>query len=312
MPDIVITEFMDAAASARLKDRFDVHEDPGLADRQDAIPALLGDARALIVRNRTQVTAALLDAGPKLEVVGRLGVGLDNIDLEACRARGVEVRPAIGGNAASVAEYVIMAAIMLRRRALPADAGTRAGAWPRAVIAGSGQEIGGAVMGIVGLNSIGQEVAWRAAALGMRVVGVDPYLPADAPIWETVGSRDFEGMLAEADVISLHCPLTEETRGMIDAAALQAVKPGSVLVNTARGEVVVPDAVAAALKDGRLGGAALDVFEEEPLSAEAAAVYQGLENVLLTPHVAGVTVEANVRVSDIIADAVLDALSKAG
>ncbi len=312
MPDIVITEFMDAAAVARLKTRWEVLEDPGLADRQSSIPDVLGEAKALIVRNRTQVTAELLDAGPNLKVVGRLGVGLDNIDLDACKARNIAVRPAVGGNAASVAEYVIMATLMLRRTALAAHAGTIRGTWPRAAISASGHEIGGAKIGIVGLNSIGHEVAWRAAALGMTVLGVDPYLPDDAPAWETAERRDLAAMLAEADVISLHCPLTEQTRGLIGPAALDAVRPGAILINTARGEVIDLPAVADALKDGRLGGAAIDVFPSEPLSADDASIFDGLENVLLTPHVAGVTAEANVRVSDIIADAVLDALSQNG
>lgn len=304
---IVITEFMDEAAVDTLRARHKVLYDPGLADRQDAIPAHLADARALIVRNRTRVTPALLAAGPGLECVGRLGVGLDNIDMPACQAAGVTVYPALGANNLSVAEYVITAALMLLRRAWFANAAMLAGDWPRGPC-GAGQELAGKVLGLVGYGAIARDTAHLARGLGVRVVGHDPFLPDDSPAWQGATPMALDDVLATADVISLHVPLTDSTRHLIDAPALARMKPGAIVVNAARGGVVDEPALAAALRAGQLGGAALDVFEVEPLTAAAAAPFQGLPNLILTPHIAGVTEESNQRVSSLIADKVLSHL----
>ncbi|MEO0999660.1 MAG: hydroxyacid dehydrogenase [Pseudomonadota bacterium] len=301
MPDIVITEFMDDAAIAALSARYDVLSDPGLADRQAEIPAHLGEARALIVRNRTQVTEALLAAAPRLTCVGRLGVGLDNIDVAACEARGVAVFPATGANDASVAEYVVTATLILLRGAWHASDEVAAGGWPRGRL--QGREVAGKTLGLLGFGAIARETARRAAALGMTVAAHDPHIAAEDPAWAGARRLGFGALLAEADVLSLHVPLTEATRGVIGAEALAVMKPDAVLINAARGGVVDESALAEALRAGRIAGAALDVFEAEPLSAEAGARFQGL-NVLLTPHIAGVTVESNVRVSALIAERV--------
>lgn len=305
MSVIVITEFMDEAAVATLSARHATLYDPGLADRQDAIPALLGDARALIVRNRTQVTADLLAAGPALTCVGRLGVGLDNIDVAACEARGVAVYPATGANDACVAEYVITAALMLLRGAWLRSADVAAGHWPRQAMIG--REIGGRVLGLVGYGGIARQTAARARALGMRIIAHDPYLPPGDPAWGETRRVALDEVFAQADVISLHTPLTPQTCHMVNAARLAAVRPGAVIINAARGGVVDEGALADALRAGGLAGAALDVFETEPLTAAAGARFDGL-NVLLTPHIAGVTEESNVRVSSLIAAKVLDRL----
>ena len=306
---ILITEFMDEGAVARLSDAHKVHYDPALADRQDAIAGLLGGVRALIVRNRTQVRGALLAAGTDLACVGRLGVGLDNIDLDGCRARGIEVFPATGANNLSVAEYVLGTAMALLRGAYNVNAAMLAGEWPRQAC--SGRELAGKALGLVGFGAIARDTAARARALGMEVLAHDPFVAGGDPVWSETGARPapLEALLAEADVVSLHVPLGPGTRHLIDAGRLAAMKPGAVLVNAARGGVVDEGAVAAALRVGRLGGAALDVFEVEPLTAAAAAVFAGAPNLILTPHVAGVTAESNVRVSELIADKVLARLA---
>ncbi|MDN2582885.1 hydroxyacid dehydrogenase [Aquibium sp. ELW1220] len=309
MPDVVITEFMDEAAVARLRARFDTLYDPALVDRGDDLRAAVADARALIVRNRTQVRGALLDAATSLTSVGRLGVGLDNIDVEACRARGISVYPATGANDLSVAEYVMAAAMTLLRGAFFASADVAAGAWPRQRLIG--RELAGRTMGLVGLGSIAREVAWRAQAFGMQVVAYDPMLAADHPAWRKARNVPLDGLLALSDVVSLHVPLTDATRNMIGAGQLAAMKPDAILINAARGGVVDEAALAVALRNKRLGGAALDVFAEEPLSAVAGERFKGIDNLILTPHVAGVTVESNVRVSDLIADTVIAHLEKA-
>ena len=302
MADIIITEFMDAAAVDRLRGVTSVHHDPDLWDRPDAIAALLGEARAIIVRNKTQVTAGLLAAGPKLKAVGRLGVGLDNIDLDAAAERGVAVLPATGANAGAVAEYVIATAMMLRRGAYAANAEVIAGTWPREAL--MGREVAGAVLGLVGFGSIGRETAARAMALGLDVIAHDP-----AGIsMDGVEAAGFEDLLSRADIVSLHVPLIEATRGLIGETALAAMKPGAVLIDTARGGIVDEPALCAALVSGHLGGAALDVFEEEPLGAEAGARFRDVPNLVLTPHIAGITHEANTRVSALTAENVLRVL----
>ena len=306
MTEIVITEFMDESAVGTLRARHATVYDPGLVDRPDALLALMPEARALIVRNRTQVRGALLEAGARLEVVGRLGVGLDNIDVAACAARNLPVIPATGANDLSVAEWAIAAAMMLLRRAFHATDAVIAGQWPRNRL--MGRELSGRVIGLIGFGAIAREVARRADALGMTAIAFDPLLPADSPHWRGAQRCDLEALLRAADVVSLHVPLTEATRNMIDAARLALMRKDAVLLNAARGGVVDEAALAAALKAGALAGAALDVFAVEPLTAAAGAVFAGCPNLILTPHIAGVTEESNVRVSTLIAARVLEAL----
>jgi len=310
-PMIVISEFMDEDAVRRGLDGFEVLYDPTLVDRPDDLAAAVAEAEALIVRNRTQVRGALLEAASRLKVVGRLGVGLDNIDMEACKARGIAVYPASGANDVSVAEYVIATAMLLLRGAYGATAKVAAGEWPRNALVG--REIAGKRLGLVGYGSIARETARRAIALGMEVTAFDPYLPADHAAWSgpwgKVTPLSLDELIATADVVSLHIPLTAETRNIIGADAIARMKPDAVLINAARGGVVDEAALAAALTAGRLGGAALDVFDEEPLKVERGAIFAGVPNLILTPHIAGVTVESNTRVSWVTVDNVRKHLS---
>jgi (S)-sulfolactate dehydrogenase len=299
LPEIVITEFMDEAAVADLGRDHEVCYDASLVDHPHELAALLADARALVVRNRTQVRGAVLEAAPRLVVVGRLGVGLDNIDLAACAARGIEVCPATGANDVSVAEYVITAVLVLLRGAWFATAEVAAGAWPRTRL--MGREAGGRRLGLVGFGAIARETARRARALGMTVAAFDPFVAVDDPAWRehAVERLELAALLATSDAVSLHVPLTDATRDLIDAAALARMKPGAVLVNAARGGVVDEAALAAALRAGALGGAALDVFATEPLPAGSPLA--GVPNLILTPHIAGVTEDSNIRVSAVTA-----------
>jgi len=297
---IVICEFMDEAAVDSLRGQFEVRYEPDLVDRREALLASLAEAQALIVRNRTRVDEELLERAARLRVVGRLGVGLDNIDLPACEARKVAVFPATGANALAVAEHVICAAMMLLRGAWQASAAVAAGQWPRTALS-NGREIAGKTLGLVGFGGIGQLTAVRARALGMDVVAFDPALAADLPLWREQGVRPLplEALLASADVVSLHVPLTPATRQLVDRARLATMKRDAVLINTSRGGIVDEAALAQALRDGRLGGAAIDVFEQEPLPAGSALAQA--PNLFLTPHIAGVTFESNQRVSSVIA-----------
>ncbi|MFM8516624.1 MAG: hydroxyacid dehydrogenase [Nevskiaceae bacterium] len=308
MPEIVISEFMDEAAIRTVLAGRDVLYDPTLVDQPAALHAALREARALIVRNRTQVRGALLEAAPRLEAVGRLGVGLDNIDLPACKTRDIAVFPATGANDVSVAEYVITAMLVLLRRAWFATPDVVAGRWPRMTTIG--REISGKTLGLVGLGGIARETAVRARALGMTVVAYDPLLASDHAAWQLARPVGFESLLAESDVVSLHVPLTPATRHIIGASQLAALRRGSVLINAARGGVIDEPALIEALRNGHLGGAALDVFEHEPLDATRGAAFADLPNLLLTPHIAGVTEESNVRVSEVTARVVLEHLSR--
>jgi (S)-sulfolactate dehydrogenase len=303
MADIVISEFMDEAAIRDLLPGRDVLYDPKLVDRPADLAAALADARALVVRNRTQVRGALLEAAPKLRVVGRLGVGLDNIDLEACKARGIAVCPATGANDVAVAEWAITAMLVLLRGAWSATPQVIAGEWPRMTTIG--REASGKTLGLVGLGGIARETATRAAALGLRICAADPLLPADHPAWKLADRVTLDELVRRSDVISLHVPLTAETRGLFDAARLGAMRRGAILLNAARGGIVDEAALAASLRSSHLGGAALDVFAQEPLDAAQGATFAGVPNLLLTPHIAGVTDESNVRVSHVTLEAVL-------
>ncbi|MBP6252244.1 MAG: hydroxyacid dehydrogenase [Rubrivivax sp.] len=304
---ILICEFMDARAVERLRSRHEVVYDPTLVDDAARLRAACAGVHALVVRNRTQVRGELLAALDQCRVVGRLGVGLDNIDLPGCEARGMRVIPATGANALSVAEYVVTAALVLRRGAWMATPSVAAGQWPRNGLS-NGREIGGRTLGLIGFGGIGQLTAGLARGLGMRVIAFDAMMDADHPVFAdgAVACVGLDELVQTADVVSLHVPLVDGTRGLFDAARIAAMKPGAVLVNTARGGIVDEAALAAALKSGHLGGAALDVFNDEPLPLSPH--FEHCPNLLLTPHVAGVTAESNQRVSFLIADKLIEAL----
>ncbi|MCB8838160.1 hydroxyacid dehydrogenase [Aurantimonas sp. VKM B-3413] len=308
MPEVVISEFMDEAAVGMISARHDTLYDPGLVDRPDDLAEAVRAARALVVRNRTKVTAALLEAAETLSCVGRLGVGLDNIDLDACRKKNVAVYPATGANDVAVAEYVVSTALTLLRGAYTASAEVAAGEWPRQRL--MGREAMDKRLGLVGYGAIARQAAKRARVLGFSIAAFDPFLPEDDAAWTDCERLDLADLIRTSDVVSLHVPLTDKTRHMIGADAIASMKEGAILINTARGGVVDEAALAEALRAGRIGGAALDVFETEPLTAEAGAKFEGLANLILTPHIAGVTAESNVRVSRVTAENVLKHLEK--
>ncbi|MFQ6017331.1 MAG: hydroxyacid dehydrogenase [Kiloniellaceae bacterium] len=311
MADIVITEFMDDEVARELTRTHDVLYETDLVDRPADLVAAARDCRALIVRNRTRVDAELLDQCPKLRVIGRLGVGLERIDLAACAARNVVVCPARGANAIAVAEYVIAGLLLLFRGAFYATAQVLGGAWPRTELVG--RELAGRALGLVGFGDIARHVAARAAGFGMRLLAFDPYIEPDDPIWRELGTArvDLDRLLADSDAVSLHTPLTEETRHLIGAAAFAKMRPEAVLINTARGGVVDETALVDALKQGRIAGAMIDVFAEEPLSAGSAARFEAVPNLILTPHIAGVTKESNRRLSVVTIENVLRVLDEA-
>jgi len=304
---IVISEFMDERAVAQLQARHDVVYEPALVDDMPRLLQLAQTANALIVRNRTQVRGGLLAALTRCKVIGRLGVGLDNIDVAGCEGKGMAVIPATGANALSVAEYVITASMMLLRGAFASSADVAAGQWPRNALS-HGRETAGKTMGIIGFGSIGRTTAQLAQGLGMDVIAFDAMLDADAPVFQQTGVQcvALQELIAQSDVITLHVPLVDATRGLFDARCIASMKPGAVLINTSRGHIVDLPAVAASLRSQHLGGAAIDVFDSEPLAASTEL--QDCPNLLLTPHISGVSTESNERVSFLIAEKVLEAL----
>lgn len=303
---ILIPEFMLPEPVARLRAAHRVVHDDTLIDRPEDLFREARDADAIIVRNRSQVRGALLDALQQCKVVGRLGVGLDNIDLVTCKERGIEVVPAIGANARSVAEYVVTTAMMLLRGAYCSSAEQAAGKWPR-IAATRGREVCGRTIGIVGFGSIGEITGRLAHALGMHVVAFERN-PSGRKLDYEYRSLSLDELLATSDVVSLHMPLTPESRGLFGAQRIAQMKRGSVLINTARGGVVDERALAEALHAGRIAGAALDVFEQEPLPA--GTVLANVPNLILTPHIAGVTTDSEARVCDMIAGKVLELLAQ--
>jgi (S)-sulfolactate dehydrogenase len=308
MARIVITEFMDERAVAQLRGAHDVLYDPKLVDDGPRLQSEAAQADVIVVRNRTQVRGALLAALQRCKVVGRLGVGLDNIDVPGCEQRGMQVIPATGANALSVAEYVVGTAMLLLRGAYQATGAVADGKWPRNALS-NGREIAGKTLGLVGFGSIGQLTAKLGQGLGMQVVAFDAMMESDHPVFANTGVRcgGLDEVIAMSDVVSLHVPLVDSTRGLFNASRISAMKQGAVLINTARGGIVDEVALAASLKAGHLGGAAIDVFDVEPVPV--ATHFQGCPNLVLTPHIAGVSAESNERVSFLIAAKVLEALA---
>jgi (S)-sulfolactate dehydrogenase len=296
---ILVPDVMTPASLQIMARSHEVVYEPTLAVDLPALLRAAPSAQCMIVRNRIQVRGELLETLTQCRVLGRLGVGLDNIDLDGCKARGIEVIPAIGANALAVAEWVVCAAMMLLRPWHAASADVAAGQWPRAHLT-QGREIAGKTLGIVGYGSVGREAGRLAAALGMRIIACDMNSSAQ-------GLSGFDELLAQSDVVTLHMPLTQSTRNLFDARALARMKPGAILLNAARGGIVDEAALAQALHAGHLGGAAIDVFAREPLGA--GSVLEGAPNLLLSPHIAGVTEESETRVCELIARRVIEALS---
>jgi len=260
---------------------------------------------ALIVRSQTRVTAGILDAGAKLRVVGRAGVGVDNVDVEAATRRGVVVLNAPGGNTISTAEHAFSLLLAVARKIPQADANVRSKNWDKKHF--EGVELYNKILGVIGMGRIGSELSRRAIAFGMRVVVYDPYLSVTRARSLQVELLDeLDDLLTSADFISLHTPLTAETRHILNAERLRKTKPGVRIINCARGGLIDEAALVEALQDGHVAGAALDVFEVEPLPSDSSL--RSAPNIVLTPHLGASTVEAQESVGIEIAQSIRAAL----
>ena len=298
---VLVAEAVASEGVELLRARHEVDERPGLSSEE--LRSIMPGYDALIVRSQVQVDAELIAAGSRLVVIGRAGVGVDNVDLDAATRAGIVVVNAPTGNTIAAAEHTLALLYGVARRTAAADASVRRGEWRRAQF--TGLELCGRTLGIVGLGKIGQAIAVRARAMEMTVLGVDPFVTAEAAANHGVELVGFDEMLSRADVVTVHVPLTRATRGLIGRDAIAKLKPGSIVLNVARGGVVDEAAVADALRSGHLGGAGIDVFEAEP---PVGSPLLDAPNTLLTPHLGASTAEAQVLVSEEVAAQVLDVL----
>ena len=301
---VVVADQIAADGLGPLRDdaRFELVYSPGLAG--DDLAAAIADADAVLVRSATRITRESLARATRLQVIGRAGVGVDTIDVDAATDRGIAVLTAPSGNTISAAELTLALLLALVRRVPAADRSMRGGAWDRKSFTGS--ELYGKTLGLVGAGRIGGEVARRARAFGMRVLVYDPYLPDGRAREMEAEPVPLDDLLRRADVVSFHVPLTDATSGLVKERELSLMKPGAFLVNAARGGIVDESALVAALRAGRLAGAALDVFEQEPRPTDHPL--RAMENVVLTPHLGASTAEAQQNVAVEIAEAVRAAL----
>lgn len=307
MVDIVISEFIHKNAVADLSRDFEVHYEPTLGSDLPGLSRLVRQARALIIRDRTVVDIPLIAKALHLRVIGQVGAVSDNIDMLSCEARGVAIVRAPDMIADAIGEYVIASAMMLMRGTFFATRDVMQGKWPRGHLVG--REINGRTLGLVGLDFGARAAALRARALGMRVISWDPFLKPTHPVWNEVEPVDFEDLVGDSDVVSVHLPARPEFIGRIGTAALARMKPGAVVISVGGGGVVDEAAVANMLAIGRLRGAAFDGFEVEPLNSEAGSIFAAVPNLILTPRIADLTLESHLRSSAAIVAKVRGALN---
>ncbi len=296
--DILITENIDGAAIGRLQNRFDVLRDGNLWNDREKLRDQLAKARAVIVRNQTKVDKQLIDSAKSLMVIGRAGVGYDNIDVKAASRSGVVVSYAPNENTISTAEHAFALILGLYRKIPASHVSTAAGGWDRYNLVG--RELYGKTLGILGFGKVGARVAIRARAFGMNVIAYDKFLaPLDYTVTETGAVlMSLEDVLAKSDIVSCHLPRNEDTMGLIDYSRLKMMKADAVIVNTGRGETIVESDLIRALKEKVIAGAGLDVRQKEPPEDSE---LNHMDNVILTPHVAGLTIEAQEKVIESVA-----------
>ncbi|MBI5596066.1 MAG: phosphoglycerate dehydrogenase [Elusimicrobia bacterium] len=298
---VLVTDKIDAAGLAPLKADARIDLQMAVGDKE-RMAELVPGAHVWLVRSETKVTEEWLSKARALRLIGRAGVGVDNIDVPGASRRGIAVINAPAANTISACEHSWALILALARGVAQADASVKGGKWERSKF--MGVELAGKTLGLVGLGRIGRESAKRAQAFGMKVLAYDPYISAKQAEGMGLALADFKDLLEASDFVSLHVPLTDKTRRMIDAKSLAWFKKGARLVNCARGELIDDAALADALRSGRLAGAALDVFDPEPLAADSPL--RGAPNIVLTPHLGASTVEAQLKVAEELARSVLE------
>ena len=303
MTKILITEFINNDSLNSLKEKFEIHFDEKLWDQPEGIIKLIKDFDGLIVRNKTQVNKEIIDHANSLKFIGRLGVGLDNIDTDYCKNKDIHVQPATGMNADSVVEYVTSSASSLIKKIPLFNNGTIKGEWPRTSI--KSEEINGKTLGLIGYGTIGKKVSNYCSNLGLNIIAYDPYLK-DQTSDQNVKFVGLDTIYEISNIISLHLPLTDETKNLINKSSFSKMKEKPIIINTSRGSVINEDDLIEAYNANLISGFALDVFENEPIKKEFYSKINSNMNCILTPHISGVTTQSNERVCNFITKKTLE------
>ena len=301
---ILITEFINKNSLEDLNNNFEIKFDEKLWEKEEQLLEIIKDYDGLIVRNKTQVNKNILSNAKNLKFIGRLGVGLDNIDTEFCKSKNIHIQPATGMNADSVAEYVISSSMSLIKKIPMFHNGTVKGNWPRTTIKSA--EINEKCIGIVGFGTIGRKVADYSLKNGLNVLAYDPYIKKLDDNEENYKLSSLENVFKDADIISLHLPLTEETKNLINKSSFSKMQKQPIIINTSRGSVVNENDLIDAYDQNLISGFALDVFENEPIKKDLYERITSEMNCILTPHISGVTTESNIRVSNFIVKKAID------
>lgn len=301
---IVISEDVWSADFEALAESFPVLREPDLWSNKEELKAKLADATALVVRNRTQVTREIIEAAPKLKVIARAGVGLDNIDVKAADDNGVVVAAALGINAVAVGEQTVLMALALSRKLIELDASTRAGEWNRK----AGREVTGKTWGLLGFGATARATAELLKGFKVKVLAYDPFAKPDAEYLKSINAElvSMEQVIANSDYISIHLPSTSETKDVINADLLAKMKDSAIIVSVGRGEVINEADLETALRNGAIAGAALDVRAQEPPKDKR---FSDLNNVVLAPHVAGITQESQAAINQVLVSEIRAALT---
>ena len=303
MTKILITEFINKNSLNNLRKNFEVHYDENLWSQTEKLINSIKDSEGLIIRNKTKVTKDLLDKANNLKFVGRLGVGLDNIDIDYCKNKKIYVQPATGMNADSVVEYVVSCSLSLIKKIPLLNNGTSKGEWPRTKI--KSEEINGKNLGLIGYGYIGKKVSKYCSNLGLNIIAYDPYLE-DQTNDKYANFVELNKIYEVSDIISLHLPLTKETKNLINKVSFSKMKQKPIIINTSRGSIVNENELIDAYKNNLISGFALDVFENEPIEDSLYNQINKDMNCILTPHISGVTTQSNERVCDFIVDKVFE------
>ena len=301
---ILITEFINKSSLDDLNNNFEIKFDEKLWEKEEQLLEIIKDYDGLIVRNKTQVNKKILSNAKNLKFIGRLGVGLDNIDTEFCKSKNIHIQPATGMNADSVAEYVISSSMSLIKKIPMFHNGTVKGNWPRTTIKSA--EINEKCIGIVGFGTIGRKVADYSLKNGLNVLAYDPYIEKLDNNEKNYKLSSLEDLFKNADIISLHLPLTEETKNLINKSSFSKMQKQPIIINTSRGSVVNENDLIDAYDQNLISGFALDVFENEPIKKDLYERITSEMNCILTPHISGVTTESNIRVSNYIVKKAID------
>lgn len=298
MKNILITEFMNEDSVNLLKKNFYVNYDKTMFESEEKIKKEISNCEAIIVRNKTQLQKSILDNALNLKFVGRLGVGLDNIDKEYCEKKNIHVQTATGMNADSVAEYVIGSSLYLIKNIILFDNNTKKGLWPRSSF--TSNELKDKIFGLIGFGAIGKKVCKLAKNFGAKVISYDPYINSNLENEFNLKFTTFDEVIKTSNIISIHVPLNEETKNLINSNVFNKMSKKPILINTSRGSIVNEKDLIDAYKNKNISGFALDVFGKEPVEDNFYKQIDDTFNCILTPHISGVTQESNKKISEFI------------